>query len=571
MQNNFFLKYILLGCISLLLIACDKDFNEIGSDIIDDDHFGLLYNEATTVAAYNQSVGSIQSNNLPINALGYYNNPYFGKTKASFVSQVELASVNPTIGANPTITKVQFSVPYFSTLTETDNETGNHTYELDSIHGSSKIKLSVYESKYYLRDHDASTNFQENQVYYSADGIDFDNNKNPERLNDDVSADQNDAFFFDPSEIRTYKTVNGEQVVDTRTKPEMRLSLKKEFFQSKIFGTAASGKLLNNGTFKEYFRGLYFKVENAATSPEQGSLAMIDFTKGTVEITYNITITASNGTTTTEEKTMEINLSGNTVNVFENEYQQNYLSGITSPNTTNGDQRLFPKGGTGSVVVVSLFGAHDLISYDSEGVLQNVPNYVSDELDHLRNPADGKKWMVNEANLVFYVDTLATSLLAETDEPERLYLFDLNNNKPIKDYFTDNTIATNPKNSKYFFGGIVEKEKIGDKKRGIKYKIRVTNHIKDLIANDSTNVKLGLVVTESIGITAAAKLKTPFTIANQTAQGYKTITKAPIASVFSPLGTILYGTIPAPIDNNPISVKEYAKRLKLEIYYTKPN
>lgn len=569
MQNNFYFKNILFGCFALFLVSCDKDFNEIGSDIIDDDHFGLLYDESTKVVAYNQNLGSIQSNNLPINALGYYNNPYFGKTKASFVTQVQLATVNPTIGANPTITNVQFSVPYFSTLTDTDPETGNRTYELDSIHGNSKIKLSVYESKYYLRDHDASTNFQENQAYYSGDGSDFDTNKNPVRLNDDESVDQNDAFFFDPAEIRTYKTENGEQVVDTRTKPEMRLNLKKEFFQDKIFGASAAGKLINNGTFKEYFRGLYFKAEQADESPDQGSLAMIDFTKGIIEITYTITITATDGTISTEEKTMEINLSGNTVNVFENEYKQNYLSGIAAPNTTNGDVRLFPKGGTGSSVVISLFGETDLISY-KDGVLQEVPNNVSDDLDHLRNPADGKKWMVNEANLVFYVDTDATSVLSETDEPNRLYLFDLNNNKPIKDYLADNTIATNSKNNKYFFGGILEKEDVGDTKRGVKYKIRVTNHIRDLISNDSTNVKLGLAVTESIGITGSAKLKTPFTI-QDFITGSKSITKAPLASVFSPLGTILIGSIPEPVGTDPVSVAEYAKRLKLEIYYTKPN
>jgi hypothetical protein len=36
-----------------------------------------------------------------------------------------------------------------------------------------------------------------------------------------------------------------------------------------------------------------------------------------------------------------------------------------------------------------------------------VPNGVSDELDDLRYPADGKKILINEANLVFHIDAAA--------------------------------------------------------------------------------------------------------------------------------------------------------------------
>jgi hypothetical protein len=69
---------------------------------------------------------------------------------------------------------------------------------------------------------------------------------------------------------------------------------------------------------------------------------------------------------------------------------------------------------------------------------------------------------------------------------------------------------------------------------------------------DSTNVKLGIVVTEDIKIANTNKLRTP------TAK----ISQAPKASVMNPLGTILFGgKSTVPVD----------KRLKLEIYYTKPN
>ena len=540
----------------VIFSSCDKDFNEIGSSIIGDDHYGLIKDDTNSLVAYNQNLGSVQSNNLPVNSLGYYNNPFFGKTKASVVTQVELIGANPTFGTNPTVTKVELSLPYYSTLTNTDATTGDHTYELDSIYGSSKIKLNVYESKYYLRDLDAATGFEEVQKYYSGDGPNFDANKNPDRLNDDAdSPSQNDAFFFSNEELKTYKTVDGTQTVDTRTAPGMRLNLRKSFFQDKIFNGSTAGKLINNNVFKEYFRGLYFKTEANSDSPEQGSLAMLDFKKGKITITYNVSVTATDGTITTEEKTLILNLAGNTVNVFENDYSNEYVTNITSGiNTAQGDSKLYLKGGAGSMAVISLFGETDVRGFDTDGNPTSVPNGVSDELDDLRNPSNGQKLLINEANLIFSIDS---SAISGASEPNRIYLYDLNNKRPIIDYYTDISLNSIPKFNKAIHGGIIEKATTGNK-RGYQYKIRLTNHIRNLINKDSTNIRLGLVVTEAIATVTSAKLKTP------TLTGIP-VDRTPLSNVINPLGTVLFG------NNIPVGDPNYAKRLKLEIYYTKPN
>ena len=204
MQNNSFFKLLFLVSIVSFFASCDKDFNEIGSDIIGTDHFGLIQDDSNTVIAYNQVTGSVETSNLSINSLGYYNNSFFGKTRASVVSQVILDTVNQTIGTNPIVTKVELSLPYFSHIVSSDATTGDKTYELDSVHGFvkvndkkvfNKIKLSVYESNYYLRDYDASLGFLDAQKYYSGSTSDFDANKNPNRLNDDADLSQNDEFL----------------------------------------------------------------------------------------------------------------------------------------------------------------------------------------------------------------------------------------------------------------------------------------------------------------------------------------------------------------------------------------
>jgi hypothetical protein len=567
MQNKSIYNLLILVGIVVFFAACDKDFNEIGSNVIGNDHFGLIKDDSKTVLAYNAAIGQVETSNLPVNSLGYYNNPFFGKTKASVVSQVLLDTVNQTIGTNPTVTKVELSLPYFSRLLSKDATSGDSTYELDSIQGFSivsdkkvfnKIKLSVYENNYTLRDLDASVNFLDVQRYYSGETAIFDSYKNPVRLNDDSNLNQNDEFIYSAAEIKTYKTVDGAQVVDTRSAPGMRLKLRNNFFQDKLFGTGAAGKLFNNSVFKDYFRGLYFKVDASSASPNQGSMSLLNFKQGKIIVTYNITVTSSTGVVSTKERKFAISLGGNSVNLLENENSSGYNSGIASnSNATTGAYNLFPKGGEGSMSIIKLFGDLDVRGYSSAGTPTVGPNGIPDELDDLRNPSDGKKLLVNEANLTFFIDK---DKMTGAAEPNRIYLYDLNNHRPIIDYFLDFSVAPNSKNNKFVHGGIIEKEAATSayNKRGIKYKVRLTNHIMNLISKDSTNVRLGLVVTESIGVASNAKLLNSISGANP-------FNKYPSAAVYNPLGTVLFG------NNIPATDSNYAKRLKLEIYYTKPN
>jgi hypothetical protein len=117
--------------------------------------------------------------------------------------------------------------------------------------------------------------------------------------------------------------------------------------------------------------------------------------------------------------------------------------------------------------------------------------------------------------------------------------------KYLREALTNALNTPDYKNSDALFTGIVTK-------KGTKYKIRITDHVKNLVRKDSTNVRLGLVVTETIGNVGFTKLKTPI----------GTIKTVPTMSALNPLGTILYGSHSSIADD---------KRLKLEIYYTKPN
>jgi hypothetical protein len=524
---SFFKKMLVLASIALLY-SCDKDYNVIGGDLIGDNHFDLS-KYTSNVIAYNQKTGPVQSNNLAVNALGIYDNPAFGKTTANFATQLVLATPDPEIGANPVIDSVYLSVPYFTDPSKTKpNANGGYIYELDSIYGAidAKIKLSVFESGYFMRDLDPLGGFQEKQKYFTDQNADFDGRKIGNRLNDDANAAQNDAFFFDSAQHVETTTDAAGKITKTYVAPGMRLKLNKGFFDSKIIH-AASGKLATNDIFKDYFRGLYFRVENSGSSA--GSQAMMNFAKGTITIKYkeDLASTTAGGAPTRVDKSIILNMTGNSVSLLE---QTNtnalYANATTSPNTVDGDEKLYLKGGEGSLAVLDLFS-------------------TAGELENIRS----NNWLINEANLVFHIDA---STMANSHEPQRIYLYDLTNNKSIVDYDIDGTTGTNSKNGKTVFGGVINKQAIANG-RGLTYKIRITHQIRNLIKDaKAVNLKLGVVVTEDIGISDFYKLK------NTT--GFPL--QVPRASVMNPLGTVLYGSkSTAPED----------KRLKLEIFYTKPN
>ncbi len=555
MINNSLFKKVFLGLTVIFMASCDKDFNEIGGDLLGDNNFELN-KQSFSVTGYNQKTGVVQSNNLDLNPLGIYNSSIFGETTANYNTQLTLAEAVTSVGANPFIESVVLTVPYFVDNSQTKIKSGSpSTFVLDSIYGPEKaiMKLSVYESGFFMRDIDPVGGFQQLQRYYSDQNSDFDNFKKPNRLNDSSDKAQNDEFFFNATakETTTKDTVTKVETT-TYGPPEMQLNLNKSYFKTRIIDAINSGKLANNDVFKNYFRGLYFKVEKAGTSP--GNLIMPKFKEGKITIKYNEDLVTTVGgvtKTTRVKKVIQLNMTGNTVSLLSNNFSGSGAAYENLPFTGNsaaGDDRLYLKGGEGSLAVIELFDKTDLKGYTSKGVLTG-PNNISDQLDDLRFPADGKKRLVNEANLVFHIDAAA---MASGVEPQRIYLYDFTNNRVMVDYAADDTDKTlDAKKGKVIYGGQLVKN--ATTKRGVTYKFRITNQIRNLINNkDSTNVKLGLVVTEDINKSTSSKVK----LANSF------IREVPTGSVMNPLGTVLYG------GNSSVPAD---KRLKLEIYFTKPN
>lgn len=530
-------KFIgVLSITSLAFIACQNDYNSLESDIEGIENFDTN-SDKFAVVAYNKRVKPIQTNNFPSNFLGIYTDPIYGNTTNEIITQVVPTSTNfdPDFGTDPEFTHAYLTIPYYSK--EVESTTEEAAYNIDSLYGNKPIKLSIYRSNYFLRDYDPAAEDADPQIYYSNNN-EFDSPGNLGELlyfNPDFEASDSEQIIYEEDE-------NGQDEEVSRIPPSLRVELlnpNDDFWETLLFDKQGMPELSNANNFKDYFRGLYFKVE-LADGEMEGQAFMLNFLSSAASLTvyYNNWV---DGEIVRNNK-FTMNFRGNRASTITLDPIATSLlnNANNSADTTNGDTSLYLKGGEGSIAVVNLF--QDQAELDEFNLLYKDAN---------GNPSR----LINEANLIFYVDDLASSLLIDDDDankkqqPNRVILYDIKNNTPIVDYFYDlTTNTTNPINSKLNYSSILERD--GNEK-GVKYKIRLTEHLNNILLRDSTNFQLGLYITSNIN-----------EISNSYVLNDGILDGIPVGTGLSPKGTILYGSN----ENVPED-----KRVQLEIYYTQPD
>ncbi|WP_047549799.1 DUF4270 domain-containing protein [Psychroserpens sp. Hel_I_66] len=533
-----------LAVITVLIssfVACDKDFADIESDIINNDnatHFDTNSSKFDVIA-YTKALEPVQTNALPLNLLGVYTDPgeSYGQTTASFVSQIRGTLTDPDFGGNPVIDSVVMTIPYFSTATGI-GPNGSTQFRLDSIYGSGSFDLSIYESNYFLRDFDpTSSDIDEPQNYYSnmSTGSTMINSAQLEG----TLLHEIENFNPSPSPINLEEIVDEETQVTATLAPSLRIKFNdNSYWQEKIIDMSGEPELSNLNNFNNYFRGIYFKAESTDSSGKMILLNMASTSSNIVIYYKRDPFTAGLDRIQT---TYTFNFTGNRVNFISNNFT------IPNGNETTGDENLFLKGTQGSIAEIKLFNGDNI---DDDETLDNSFELFKNEFVETE---DGKfvssKKLVNEANLIFYVN----QDFLNGGEPNRVYLYDMNNNTPLTDYFFDTSNTSSPEFSRISHLQPLEREGDDANGDGIRYKIRITEHINNLLLRDSTNVKLGLAVSTNINIEG-------------TSPQYDLLTgddedRVPVSSILTPRSTVLYG-------NN---TSNEDKKLYLEIFFTEPN
>ncbi len=419
---------------------------------------------------------------------------------------------------------------------------------IDSIYGAigSPFKLKVEQSTYFLRDLDPNTNFQESQAYYSSQ--EFSPNFVGDVLYDsEVSGELtiDDMEILLPQEDNEATEDVDESLTFIKRAPGIRVPLDTKFFQDYILDMEGSSELFTQANFNTFLRGIHISLD---TEDPQGLMLLLDLRQANIVMTYTHDFYNINATPTDEsddtidvlEKDFTINLitgttggiNGNAINTLINDdYPSNVLETL---DTGESASRIYLKGGAGVFTELNLFDPNNGIDIISQIQAEN--------------------WIINEANLVFYIDREQLDQTTGVIEPPRLYLYNAETNFPLYNTLTDR----GPQQSDVFplltsypnYGGVIEKD--GDK--GVRYKVNITEYINTLVVRNADNATLGLTLTTNISNTTAAS-----TILANDEERF-----IPVTSILTPLGTVLYGPNLSATDPN------FDKRLKLEISYTKP-
>ena len=538
-----------------VLFSCDKDFASIDSDVISSENainFSTSSVEYPLIAS-NLRLNPVKSNNLPSFMLGYNNDPIFGESRASFLGQLVPAEFSPSFGENVVLDSVVLTIPYYSRGVETSDE-GDITYEIDSVYGNTATKLYVYKSNFYLRDFDPTGDFSDTQNYYTNGAL-----SNSEYINQaeieaellfesGIIGDGSDDFV--PSSERIDLTLLdslGESYISNSIAPAIRLKLNNpndNFWQNLIFENETNSALINPNTFKEFFRGLYIKADGINSD---GSMMLLNFASSNTKLTLHYTSetssdndTDSGGSTETVESQNEyvLNFSQNLINIYDN----TFLVDVSTPNTVEGDEKLYLKGGEGYISTLNLF----------EGDFENESGEMVDAFNHFKNSFYDEEneianKIINEAYIEFFVDQSQNIQY----EPDRVYLYNFEQNTALIDYFLDQSVSSTTINAKINHLEPLTRDGDSVTGDGIKYKIRITEHLNNLILRDSTNAKLALTVTSNVGSIEN------FSILNSGEEDLD----FPSGAILSHKGTVLHGS----------QSEDINKRPRIKIYYTDPD
>lgn len=604
---RFIIKLLASITLVLFISSCNQDYHPVGESLFEDQTLETM-TESFPTFTYQEKIKKVQTNGLPLMQLGRITHPVFGLAEASFTGQLTIAN-SPFFGnhrqkfedepdasdpnlipENETVTAVYLDIPFFTNQNDTDNDgvidsldadpndpqsnsdgdeltdliefqlqlnplssdsdgdgildhndednesyqSENRDYEIDSLYGNREatFNLKVYELGAFLNNLDPLNNFETTQAYYSSQDYYEDGFSRATLFDDTISLNFEEIRINFKEDDPETPDVDETTQVETRLSPRLRVPLDISFFQENIIDKEGSSDLETNVDFQKALRGLIIRAEDFSDD----LYMLLDIQNANINIVYEHDDYQTQGTlgdTTDDtiekaEKEFSLSFNGIRINTLKNSlFDAAVQEQLTISSNDNPSNRLYVQSGT-FLGKIRLFG-------DEE---QDENELIED----LR----GETWLINEANLIFYIDPA----LANTKEllAQRLYLFNYDTGFPLSDYISDGSVSNFGANSnKRIFGGLLEYD---DNNTPYRYKFNITDHISNIIRNDSINFDLGLVVNADIDNLG---------FLNAVTESEEELLY-PLSATLNPLGTVLIGSHPEATSED--------KKVKLELVYS---
>lgn len=464
------IKIIVMFSVILFgIIACEKDFENIGVGLVDNDLFKTSSIDFEVVAN-TKNVEASRVDRLPVRNLGILKDDAtnnFGTLKASLITQLGVPTTYTDFAKNAVIDTVILDIPYYATKINNSNK--KNEYRLDSVFGNQdiKYKLKVSRLQTYLNTLDPNDPTK-SKKYYSDEVLDVTNDV---FFYDNFKPNKNDTVLFVKRHFfrEAKKKESDPFVVDIDTlatekkNPSLKLPLNENLVKE-IFLNADASNYSSSSRFTNYFRGIYINVEEIGTNG--GSMMTLDTKKASIKIYY----TYENGETKNEVKddkdynfdgdkldetvpvkvkaTASLSFSGLSTSVYNRNYLGSSVLNSVNSNTTYGQSEVFIQGSAGSNVEIDLF-----------------KGFTKDSFGKYRE----KNWLINGAVLDLYIKDSTNAGV-----PSKLYLFKADNTI-IKDVFSEAGTTG--------ISGGLRRDKNGKPE---KYTFYLTDYISDILKRESS-------------------------------------------------------------------------------------
>jgi len=601
-------KKILLSLLIISTSSCNKDYYTVGIEIYDN-QFEDLKSKSFPVFSYQEYFEKVQTNLTSNVHLGVYNDDFFGQINSSFISQLDVSSLQSfgsfsqdqenegstedirVINEEEQVTAVYLDLPFFNNTIDSDNDGVIDLYDADPNDSSSDS------------DNDGLSDIVELQSGTNPLSQDTDNDGilDPQdteitgyNLNSQVY--EIDSLFGNRNaefRLKVYELTYYLNSLDPSNNFE---SIKEYFSNDDFYEEGFYGREFHNDIISLNFDEipvLYF--EDDPLTDDVNELNEVNYFE-TPRIRVPLEKEFFQREILDKEGTDDLTNQLNFNNYFKGliiradsfsddlymlldilnariviEYSYNYYNGNGTDDVLDDvierkkKSTVIPLGGV-TINLYSQNGYNQEIVNEINSSAESIPskmiylngtkffsklklfsedNSISPDLNTLKS----KNILVNEANLMLYIDENIHRSKYEY-LPKRLYLYSYDDGEPIEDYQKDFTIDYNQasvNSNKYYYGGLLQYD---SNNKPIGYKFNVTNHVSNIIIHDSINIDLGLTLTSDIEN-------------NFLRSGYLTSSKRlriPDASVSLPFPVALFGSNP--------KQQDLSKKLKLEILYT---
>lgn len=275
MKSFFNSQFVLaFSLIAIIFFSCRKELSTLGLNLQpDSDKINGFTVDTSTIEAYTKKEDSLSTDERTYALLGSYTDPVFGRSDASFMTQIRLSSSNVSFGTTPVADSIVLYLDY-------------HSYYGDTTIPQT---ISVYEIK---------NDLYIDSTYYS--------NLNPENY-----SPQNILITpLTPIKPDYYPHPN-----------DTSLSIKLDYtFAQRIISLSAA-ELADNTAFLTAFKGIYLKTDNINSG---GAIIYYDL----LSVRSKVTLYYHNDNTVANKFDFLINSSCARVNLFNHDYSTSIITSI---------------------------------------------------------------------------------------------------------------------------------------------------------------------------------------------------------------------------------------------------